>query len=166
MLWLLSHIYVLVYTIWHHVCIISIIPSCMRKKGVKLQLWCIEIYKVINPLKTNMSSLVQVLAWHRIDDKPLPKQCWSCFMTPYSVNRPQWSLVCFSYYRQFSVDSRDSITKPSINVVTLATHDDVIKWKHFPHNWPFVRGIRRSRWIPHTKASDAELWCFLWSASE
>ena len=49
----------------------------------------------------------------------------------------------------------------------LATdHDDVIKWKHFPRNWPFVRGIHRSRWIPHTKASDAELWCFLWSASE
>ena len=22
------------------------------------------------------------------------------------------------------------------------------------------------RWIPHTKASDAELWCFLWSESE
>ena len=22
------------------------------------------------------------------------------------------------------------------------------------------------RWIPHTKASDAELWCFRWSASE
>ena len=21
------------------------------------------------------------------------------------------------------------------------------------------------RWIPHTKASDAELWCFLWSAN-
>ena len=20
-------------------------------------------------------------------------------------------------------------------------HDDVIKWKHFPHYWPFVRGI-------------------------
>ena len=30
-------------------------------------------------------------------------------------------------------------------------HDDVIKWKHFPHNWPFVRGIHRSRWIPRTK---------------
>ena len=23
-------------------------------------------------------------------------------------------------------------------------HDDVIKWKHFPHHWPFVRGIHRS----------------------
>ena len=45
-------------------------------------------------------------------------------------------------------------------------HDDVIKWKHFPRDWSFVRGIHRSRWIPHTKASDAELWCFLWSAPE
>ena len=24
-------------------------------------------------------------------------------------------------------------------------HDDVIKWKHFPHHWPFVRGIH---WSP------------------
>ena len=23
-------------------------------------------------------------------------------------------------------------------------HDDVIKWKHCPRNWPFVRGIHRS----------------------
>ena len=23
-------------------------------------------------------------------------------------------------------------------------HDDVIKWKHFPRHWPFVRGIYRS----------------------
>ena len=26
----------------------------------------------------------------------------------------------------------------------MATHDDVIKWKHFPRYWPFVRGIHRS----------------------
>ena len=38
-------------------------------------------------------------------------------------------------------------------------YDDVIKWKHFPR-------FRGPRWIPRTKASDAELWCFLWSASE
>ena len=36
-------------------------------------------------------------------------------------------------------------------------HDDVIKWNHFPRYWPFVRGIHRSRWIPRTMASDAEL---------
>ena len=26
----------------------------------------------------------------------------------------------------------------------LESHDDVIKWKHFPRYWPFVRGIHRS----------------------
>ena len=26
----------------------------------------------------------------------------------------------------------------------LIDHDDVIKWKHFPRYWPFVRGIHRS----------------------
>ena len=50
-------------------------------------------------------------------------------------------------------------------------------WRHqmetFPRYWSFVRGIHRSpvnslhdRWIPCTKASDAELWCFLLSAPE
>ena len=46
------------------------------------------------------------------------------------------------------------------------THDDVIKWKHFPHycipHFPYHRSLVNSR----TKASDAELWCFLWSLSE
>ena len=45
-------------------------------------------------------------------------------------------------------------------------HDDVIKWKHFPRYWPFVRGIHRSRWIPHTKASDAEPLMFCLFAPE
>ena len=26
----------------------------------------------------------------------------------------------------------------------ISTHDDVIRWKHFPRYWPFVRGIHRS----------------------
>ena len=38
--------------------------------------------------------------------------------------------------------------------------------KHFPRYWSFVRGIHWLPWIPLTKASDAELWCFLWSAPE
>ena len=40
------------------------------------------------------------------------------------------------------------------------SHDDLIKCQHIPRYWPLVRGIDRSRWIPHTKASDAELWFF------
>ena len=41
----------------------------------------------------------------------------------------------------------------------LSTHDDVIKWKHFPRHWPFVRGIRRSPlwingWVNDREAGD------------
>ena len=32
---------------------------------------------------------------------------------------------------------------PSLSLI-LKNHDDVIKWKHFPPYWPFVRGIHRS----------------------
>ena len=32
----------------------------------------------------------------------------------------------------------------SMRDVTYVNYDDVIKWKHFPRYWPFVRGIHRS----------------------
>ena len=34
---------------------------------------------------------------------------------------------------------------PSISYIIslIVMHDDVIKWKHFPRYWPFVRGIHR-----------------------
>ena len=30
-------------------------------------------------------------------------------------------------------------------------HDDVIKWKHFPRYWPFMREFTGQRWIPLTR---------------
>ena len=36
----------------------------------------------------------------------------------------------------------------------------------FSAHWPFVWEFTGDRWIPLTKASDAELWCFLWSVPE
>ena len=53
------------------------------------------------------------------------------------------------------------------SVLMSQLHDDVIKWKHLTRYWPFVRGkFTGQRWVPHTKASDAERWCFLWSAQK
>ena len=52
----------------------------------------------------------------------------------------------------------------NLSLVGHRIHDDVIKWKHFPHYWPFVRGIHQ--WITPTKASDVELWYFLWFVPE
>ena len=31
-----------------------------------------------------------------------------------------------------------------LRYANILAHDDVIKWKHFPRYWPFVRGIHRS----------------------
>ena len=45
-------------------------------------------------------------------------------------------------------------------------HDDVIKWKHFLRYWFLCWEFTGHRWIPRTKTSDAELWCFLWCATE
>ena len=36
------------------------------------------------------------------------------------------------------------ITQWNPPIVFPIDHDDVIKWKHFPRYWPFVRGIHRS----------------------
>ena len=42
--------------------------------------------------------------------------------------------------------SLNHISVPSCCAICLKlwVHDDVIKWKHFPRNWPFVREIHRS----------------------
>ena len=46
-------------------------------------------------------------------------------------------------------------------VAALFPHNDVIKWKkHFPRYWLWCGEFTGHRWIPRTKASDAELWCF------
>ena len=44
------------------------------------------------------------------------------------------------------------------NKVWDEIYDDVIKWKLFR--------MTGHQWIPHTKASDAEILCFLWSATK
>ena len=57
------------------------------------------------------------------------------------------------------------VTYPKLLQMTWQSfHDDVIKWKHFPCYWPSVWEIHR--WNRLTEASDAELWCLLWSAPE
>ena len=92
----------------------------------------------------------------------------------YSFPRNRWGFVsrCVTWNqrskRQYAMNWLQSTlaTVERIHCRVRQYHDDVINWKNFPCNWPFVRGIHRSRWIPHTKASDAELWCLLWSASE
>ena len=52
------------------------------------------------------------------------------------------------------------------SLLTNHTHDDVIKWKHFPRHWPFVRGIHRSPVNSPHKGHWRGPLLFLWSAPE
>ena len=46
--------------------------------------------------------------------------------------------------RQFRSMSLYGVTTLKLKRHFDISHDDVIKWKHFPHYWPFVWGIHRS----------------------
>ena len=54
----------------------------------------------------------------------------------------------------------------SVKLRRIFLHDDVIKWQYFRVTGHLCGEFTGHRWIPHSKASDAELWCFLWSAPE
>ena len=49
------------------------------------------------------------------------------------------------------------LSKPLLRFGIGQLHDDAIKWKHFPVTCLLC---------DEAKARDAELWCFLWSATE
>ena len=57
-------------------------------------------------------------------------------------------------------------TKQCVCSMGYTLHDDVIKGDIFRVTGHLCGEFTGPRWIPRTKASDAELWCFLWSASE
>ena len=65
--------------------------------------------------------------------------CWKCM--PFA----------FCFCNELEAESQQLNTDfINIRVLTLvvtarkcANHDDVIKWKHLPRYWPFVRGIHR-----------------------
>ena len=57
------------------------------------------------------------------------------------------SLLNIFYMVQMPVNMMITLMAYPVGVKTFSIpelHDDVIKWKHFPHNWPFVRKIHRS----------------------
>ena len=47
------------------------------------------------------------------------------------------------HYVYFFKESFHQASGLSIVTMSIHFHDDVIKWKHFPRYWPFVRGIHQ-----------------------
>ena len=62
---------------------------------------------------------------------------------PCCVRKQNNSMFLFSQSQQVSIYVYHSACYVA-QIDSKTFHDDVIKWKHFPRCWPFVRGIRRS----------------------
>ena len=73
-----------------------------------------------------------------IDESPVCGQKWP----NYGAHRESKFNISFAYLHSGDVlKSRWSL---HVGVSRRVNHDDVMKWKHFPRYWPFVRGIHRS----------------------
>ena len=48
------------------------------------------------------------------------------------------------FWHHCNIQKGISIIRTYTHVKVTSVQDDVIKWKHFPHYWPFVRGIHQS----------------------
>ena len=99
----------------------------------------------------NIPALVQIMAWHRSGDKPLSEPMVVGLPTHICVTRPQW----------VKVRATTTLTRYRLRahwLMMTSSNGNITG-----HLW----GESTShRWILLTKASDAELWCFHWSALE
>ena len=75
----------------------------------------------------------------------------SSFMTENEIYAMSWLFTNLLYWNK---------TKTVIRMMTSSNGNI------FRVTGPLWGGFTGHRWIPYIKASDAELWCFLWSAPE
>ena len=106
-------------------------------------LWACVSHKLINTCWFRISGEIP---WHLAFQLTIWNQCsiyfevtvlssWCILGTALKAMIPCWLTI----HDPVSVSLW--LIKASINFIT---HDDVIKWKHFPRYWPFVQGIHRS----------------------
>ena len=67
---------------------------------------------------------------------------WSKQKTFHSIKYLLTTSIYFLSFQSVRVNSCNRSTETKAHLAV--SHDEVIKWKHFPRYWPFVRGIHRS----------------------
>ena len=95
--------------------------------------------RVIPGRGSESSPLTRVLYWQRFDELHQARS------QPSLLRHPSNTVICSCYYFRLMYQGHRSPTNwLAVLVKKRRRHDDVIKWKHFPRNWPFVREIHRS----------------------
>ena len=68
--------------------------SWMKMLQFRLQFHLSLFLRAIN----NISALVQIMAWRRPGDKPLPEPMMACLLTHTCITRPQWVKLPLSHW--------------------------------------------------------------------
>ena len=114
--------------------IVNNIVACYRAQMFSVNQISDEIIPGTNSRAKNHENIV---ADHF--KRTLTKISWNIFLSPANRNLVRVSLVppLSSVLRLDKLEYNDPMQSST-------SHDDVIKWKHFPRYWPFVQGIHRS----------------------
>ena len=139
---------------------------------------CVQCIKIIhsllvmwfaNDIHSWLRHSWKSLANHLTDDQKIfihGNACIILYIHMTNVKASTWFTCAQNYrltdWRQPSLIWRGKAASMSYRRV----YDDVIKWKHFPRYWPFVRGIHLSPVTSPHKDQWRGVWCFLWSATE
>ena len=114
----------------------------------------------------NIPALVQKMAWRRPGNNPLSELIMVSLLTHICVTRPQRVNIYIStgylVFRWLQPCDFRFLCLVALTEIMMTTSNGNI----FRVTGHLCREFTGPRWIPHTRASDAELWCFLWSVSE
>ena len=95
-----------------------------------------------------MTFLFKWVRWFRyVESQQCVKTSWQLKKEdwPLTWGLPPWwpSLELLPWYPMFRLSYWKSFYDCMGTIYGYRFHDDVIKWKHIPRYWPFVRGIHR-----------------------
>ena len=88
-----------------------------------------------------------------VDNQTLSGYAWYDTCIPYTTlahklmqiqYNPVKCIVVLMWFVEMFVDIAWPVHVQHHGQLLIGLHDDVIKWKHFPRYWPFMRGIHRS----------------------
>ena len=97
------------------------------------------IKKIDNPVVHDFSN-----TFDRVHNKDTGLWLLKSIKSSFFNNGSKFAIFRMSGKTPFVTDKLNMCASGAVMIEFTACHDDVIKWKNFPRNWPFVRGIHRS----------------------
>ena len=95
------------------------------------------------PIQKNIFPFTRALFVSLYDNHSWDKKIYEKMLPTINISWPSLDLILSPYNRgpRLGVGTRWWF---QISVSLGRQHDDIIKWKHFPRYWPFMRGIHWS----------------------